>query len=125
MIPRVRVPAAMSFSSRALSAAFSHVRVKKRKSKGVFRRETNVDRDYSKNFYFPLKQYADLQFAFVSDLKAFTGTMSFLQKPDSIIHTDLRAHLKENTYAPTDGKGAFGKYNGGGNSSGMNIRMGN
>lgn len=92
---------------------------------GVFRRETNVDRDYSKNFYFPLKQYADLQFAFVSDLKAFTGTMSFLQKPDSIIHTDLRAHLKENTYAPTDGKGAFGKYNGGGNSSGMNIRMGN
>ena len=91
---------------------------------GVFRRETNVDRDYSKNFYFPLKQYADLQFAFVSDLKAFTGTMSFLQKPDSIIHTDLRAHLKENTYAPADGKGAFGKYDGGGTSSGMNIRMG-
>ena len=84
-----------------------------------------MDRDYAKNFYFPLKQYADLQFAFVSDLKAFTGTMSFLQKPDSVIHADLRAHLKENTYAPVDGKGAFGKYNGGGTSSGMNIRMGN
>lgn len=39
MTPRVRVPAATSLSSRASSAALSHVRVKKRKSKGVFRRE--------------------------------------------------------------------------------------